>query len=139
MKTLPEGKVCVAIVTCNSGQYIQRCLDAVLRQDGSPPLYYALLHVWMAAFGRTETATHALSLVFALATVPAGLWLGRTLFGVRVGWTCAVLCALNPLLSAYAQETRMYSLVALLSLLVSGAFVHVFVYRRRGYRAAANI
>ena len=109
-------------------------IPALLRQDGSPPLYYALLSLWMGVFGRSETATHALSLVFALATVPAGLWLGRTLFGVRVGWTCAVLCALNPLLSAYAQETRMYSLVALLSLLVSGTFVHLFVYRRRGYR-----
>jgi hypothetical protein len=111
-----------------------RAIPAVLRQDGSPPLYYALLHVWMAAFGRTETATHALSLVFALATVPAGLWLGGTLFGARAGWTCAILCALNPLLSTYAQETRMYSLVALLSLLICGAAVHTFVYRRRGYR-----
>jgi hypothetical protein len=109
-------------------------IPSVLRQDGSPPLYYALLHVWMGLFGRGETATHALSLAFALATVPAGLWLGRTLFGARAGWTCALLCSLNPLLSTYAQETRMYSLVALLSLLISGAFVHTFVYRRRGYR-----
>jgi MFS family permease len=109
-------------------------IPAVLRQDGSPPLYYALLHVWMGVFGRTEAATHALSLVFALATVPVGLWLGGTLFGRRAGWTCAGLCAFNPLLSAYAQETRMYSLVALLSLLVSGAFVHTFVFRRRRYR-----
>jgi len=31
---VPEGKVCVAIVTCNSGRYIRRCLDAVLRQEG---------------------------------------------------------------------------------------------------------
>jgi hypothetical protein len=109
-------------------------IPAVLRQDGSPPLYYALLHLWIGLFGRTEAATHALSLVFALATVPAGLWLGATLFGARAGWTCALLCALDPLLSTYAQETRMYSLVALLSLLISGAFVHTFVYRRRGYR-----
>jgi mannosyltransferase len=109
-------------------------IPTVLREDGSPPLYYLLLHVWMALFGRTEAATHALSLVFALATVPAGLWLGGTLFGARAGWICAFLCGLNPLLSAYAQETRMYSLVALLSLLIAGAFVHTFVYRRHGYR-----
>jgi mannosyltransferase len=111
-----------------------REIPAVLRQDGSPPLYYLLLHVWMAVFGNTESATHALSLVFALATVPIGLWLGGTLFGARAGWIAAVLCALNPLLTAYAQETRMYSLVALLSLLISGAFVHTFVYRRRDFR-----
>ena len=38
----------------------------VLRQDGSPPLYYALLHFWIRLFGSSETATHVLSLVFAV-------------------------------------------------------------------------
>src|SRR4051812_31391842 len=37
----------------------------VLRQDGSPPLYYVLLHVWMSVFGHSEAATHWLSEVFA--------------------------------------------------------------------------
>jgi GT2 family glycosyltransferase len=34
MQTAADGSVCVAIVTCNSGRYIRRCLDAVLRQSG---------------------------------------------------------------------------------------------------------
>ncbi len=29
-----NGTVCVAIVTYNSGRYIRRCLEAVLRQKG---------------------------------------------------------------------------------------------------------
>jgi len=33
-RTVPEGTVCVAIVTFNSAQYIERCLEAVLRQEG---------------------------------------------------------------------------------------------------------
>jgi hypothetical protein len=109
-------------------------LPGLLREDGSPPLYYVLLHVWMRAFGDSEAATHALSVVCALACVPLALWLGRALFGPRAGWAGAALAALNPLLSTYAQETRMYALVALLSLLVSGTFVAVFVQRRRGLR-----
>ena len=109
-------------------------IPGVLREDGSPPLYYLLLHVWMAVVGSSEAAIRALSLVFALATVPAGLWLGRALFGARAGWMCAALCALSPLLSAYAQEARMYALVGLLALLASGAFVAVFVQRRRDFR-----
>jgi GT2 family glycosyltransferase len=35
-KTVPEPKVCVAIVTYNSDRYIRRCLEAVLRQKGGP-------------------------------------------------------------------------------------------------------
>ena len=31
---MPTGKVCVAIITHDSGQYIRRCLEAVLRQKG---------------------------------------------------------------------------------------------------------
>jgi mannosyltransferase len=108
-------------------------LPALLRQDGSPPLYYALLHVWMSVFGRSETATHALSLVFALMTVPAAYWGGASLFGRRVGVSAAILAAGLPFLTTYAQETRMYSLLALLSLLAAAAFVHGFVYRRRRY------
>ena len=35
-------------------------IPGVLRHDGSPPLYYLLLHVWMQVFGSSESATHAL-------------------------------------------------------------------------------
>ena len=108
-------------------------IPEVLMQDGSPPFYYALLHVWMDVFGRAEEQTHLLSLIFALATVPAGLWAGWSLFEPRVGWICATLCAINPFLTVHAQETRMYALLVLLSLLATTAFVHAFVLGRRRY------
>ena len=110
-------------------------IPGVLRRDGSPPLYYLLLHWWIEGFGSSEAATHALSLVFALATVPAALWAGWSLFGRRAGWIVAAIAALNPFLTIYAQETRMYSLVILLSVLASATFLHAFVFRRRAYVA----
>ncbi|MBW3592986.1 MAG: glycosyltransferase family 39 protein [Actinobacteria bacterium] len=110
-------------------------IPEVLRQDGSPPLYYLLLHLWMDAFGSSEEATHALSIAFALLVVPVAFWAGRTLFGPRTGWTAAALAAVNPFLTIYAQETRMYSLVILLSMLATGAFLHGFVHGRRRYVA----
>jgi mannosyltransferase len=103
----------------------------LLRQDGSPPLYYLLLHVWIDWFGDGERATHALSLVFALACIPLAYWVGRSIFGRLTGWICAGLAAVDPFLSYYAQETRMYSLVAALSFVVVGAYVHGVVYGRR--------
>jgi hypothetical protein len=106
-------------------------LPHLLREDGSPPLYYLILHVWMQLFGRGEVATHVLSLIPAVLAVPAAFWCGASLFGRRVGLICAVLVSTVPFLTSYAQETRMYSLLALLSLLVAASFVHVFVYGRR--------
>lgn len=108
-----------------------REIPGVLRQDGSPPLYYVLLHGWARAFGTTEVALHAFSLVFALACVPAALWAGWSLFGHRVGWVAALLAAANPFLTYYGREARMYTLVAFLGILATAAFVHVFGFGRR--------
>jgi mannosyltransferase len=108
-------------------------IPSVLRQDGSPPLYYVLLHIWIGLFGSHEAATHALSLTFALLTIPVAYWAGATMFTRRVGLISAALAATLPYLTTYAQETRMYSLLALLSLIVAGSFVQTFVRRRRRY------
>ena len=51
---------------------------------------------------------------------PRRLWAGRLLFDVRGRAGSAALCAaLNPFLTYYAQETRMYALVALLSIVTA--------------------
>jgi mannosyltransferase len=105
----------------------------VLRQDGSPPLYYLLLHLWTSVAGRDETAVHWLSLIFSLLCIPAAMWAGWSLWGKRAGYLGAALCALNPFLTAYGEEARMYSLMALLALLAAACYVHAFVYRRRAF------
>ncbi len=110
-------------------------IPSVLQQDGSPPLYYLILHVWMALFGRGEVATHELSLLFGLLTIPVSYWAGASLFSRRAGVICAVLAAGAPYLTTYAQETRMYALLALLSIVISASFVHAFVLRHRRYLA----
>src|SRR3954466_6692785 len=79
-------------------------IPGVLRQDGSPPLFYLLLHVWMAVFGQSEEATRALALVCASLAIPVAWWAGRVLFGTRAAWMAAVLSAANPFLTRYAQE-----------------------------------
>jgi mannosyltransferase len=108
-------------------------IPGLLKMDGSPPLYYLILHVWMSAFGHGVAATHALSLIFALLTIPVAYWFGATLFDRRTGLISAALAAGLTYLTQYAQETRMYALLALLALIVAGSFVEVYVRRRRGY------
>lgn len=108
-------------------------IPGVLRYDGNPPLYYMLLHIWMSVFGSTVSATHALSLVFGVATVPVGTWAGWRLFGRRTAIYAALLFTLNAWLTAYAQETRMYELMGLLGVFAVAFFMLGFVYRQRRF------
>ncbi len=108
-------------------------IPGVLLHDGNPPLYYMALHVWMSLFGSTEAATHSMSLLFGLLTIPAGGWAAWSLFGRRAGIMAALLFAFNAWLTAYAQETRMYELMGLLGVVATAAFLHGFVYRRRRF------
>jgi hypothetical protein len=106
-------------------------IPSVLRLDGSPPLYYLLLHVWMSIFGSGEGETHGMSVGFALLAIPAALWAGRVIGGPRAGWMAAVVAALHPFLTYYAQETRMYTLASLMSMLATTCFIGAFALRDR--------
>src|SRR5215210_1735286 len=108
-------------------------IPRTLRQDGSPPLFDLLLHGWMALAGSGEAATRALALAFALLAVPVSWWAGTAVSGRRAGALAAAGAAGCPFLTYYAQETRMYSLVAVLSVLACTSFVLAFVHGRRGH------
>jgi mannosyltransferase len=106
-------------------------IPGLMRQDGSPPLFYLLLHAWMALAGTGEAETRVLPLLFALVAVPVSWWAGTAAFGRRAGALAAAGAAGCPFLTYYAQETRMYSLVAVLSVLACASFVLAFVHGRR--------
>src|SRR5665213_2150009 len=58
-----------------------------VKQDGAPPLYYYLLHIWMEIFGDSNLATRSLSGVIGVANLPVA-WLAGNRFGGRVvAWT----------------------------------------------------
>src|SRR5215204_6398680 len=42
----------------------------LLKRDGAPPLYYVLLHGWMAIFGTGDVAVRALSGVLGILALP---------------------------------------------------------------------
>ena len=111
-------------------------IPSTLVMDGSPPLYYLLLHAWMGLVGESEAATRALSLIFAVIAVPVAYWAGNTIFDRRTGVLAAIGIGACPFLNYYAQETRMYSLVVVLSLLASASFVLAFLHGRRGHLIA---
>jgi hypothetical protein len=104
-------------------------LFAALRHDGSPPLYYLLLHYWMKAFGTGDVAVRALSGVLSVATLPLAWLAGRRVgqyaartralaprTAHRTGVATVIFFASSPYAIRYGSETRMYSLVVLLVL-----------------------
>ena len=88
-------------------------IPGALRRDGAPPLYYWVLHVWMAVFGDSDLAVRSLSAVASAAMLPVAWAIGRRLGSERAAWGSVVVLAANPFAIRYATEARMYSLVAL--------------------------
>jgi mannosyltransferase len=86
-------------------------IPAALRHDGHPPLYYVLLHGWMALFGSGDATVRALSGLFAVATLPLAWLVGRRRGGLRLAWLFTAVMAMSPYALRYATETRMYALL----------------------------
>ena len=103
----------------------QRDLATIARHasyDIHPPLYYFLLHGWVAVAGTSEAAVRSLSMLAGVALV-AGVWaLARRLSGPTVAALAALLAAVAPFQVHYSQEARMYIWAALFALLATIAF-----------------
>ena len=83
----------------------------IARIDHHPPLYYLLLHYWMALKGDTANSVHLLSALFGAGTIPIIYLIGKRTSGVMIGLVAAALLALSPFNIRFAQETRMYTLL----------------------------
>jgi mannosyltransferase len=112
-------------------------LPHYLANDGSPPLFYLMLHYWMELFGRSAPATHALSMIGGLLAIPAAWWSGERLFGRRAARGAASLVATCAYLDYYSTETRMYSWLVLAAILAITCFVLAFRGAGPGYWVAA--
>ena len=120
-------------ITVGISSHHLSAIPGIMRQDGSPPLFYLLLHFWMLMVGNGQAATHWLSEIFAVLTIPLGYWGGLKIAGKRAGLMTATLMASSAFLDYYSQETRMYALMTLLGLLGTIGFIRGFVFRERRY------
>lgn len=98
-------------------------LPASLAHDSSPPLYYGLLHGWIALFGEGEAAVRLLSVLFGILMVPATALLARRLGGSAAAAAAAFLTAATPMAVQFSQEARMYTLLPLLAVLAAERLV----------------
>jgi mannosyltransferase len=82
-------------------------------RDIHPPGYYWLLAIWRFFTGDTEFALRSLSAYASVLSVAFTYALGKRLYGPMVGVSAALFVTLNTFSIYYAQEARMYSLLAL--------------------------
>ncbi len=111
----------------NSARLSERTLSLIIAgtaSDVHPPLYYLLLRGWREMLGESEFGLRALSAFAGVgvvaATVAVALSLARRQEAVNrhlPTLVAGLLAALNPALVYYAQEARMYALLALWAIL----------------------
>jgi hypothetical protein len=84
-------------------------LQWIIKIDQHPPLYYLLLHDWIALNGDTAYSVRFLSALFGTGTIPIIYLIGKRLSGAVMGLAAAIFLALSLFNIYYAQETRMYT------------------------------
>ena len=105
-------------------QPLAEMLQWLVRIDQHPPLYYMLLRAWLGLGDGTGTV-RALSALCSTLTVPVIFLLGRRLSGLWAGLLAALLLAVSPFHVHFAQEARMYALLALSASLAMVALAHL--------------
>jgi len=91
---------------------ISEMLQWITRIDQHPPLYYLLLHYWIMYYGDSPFYVRLLSALFGAATIPVIYLIGKRISGDVMGLAAAVLLSLSLFNIYFAQETRMYTLLA---------------------------
>ncbi len=88
-----------------------------------PPLYYALLSLWMPLAGRSEFAIRFLSVVVGMVTVAAIYWVLKRSARQPLALLGTLLLAVSPFHIRISRDARMYGLLTLWTLLSIHAFV----------------
>jgi mannosyltransferase len=94
-----------------SAKPVSEMLRLIVDIEKHPPLYYLLLHFWMRIGGDSAAWVRSFSAIFGILTIPIMFLVGRRLAGKWIGLLAALILAINPLQIAFAQETRVYTLL----------------------------
>jgi len=85
----------------------------LIEVDQHPPIYYSLLHLWIALFGTLEGAVRTLSALASVLTIPVFYAACRRLLDGPTAAIAAFILTVSPFHVQFAQETRMYALLTL--------------------------
>lgn len=113
-----DGGLSLAMATLNWREILE-----ISVRDVHPPLYYLVLHCWMAVVGNTALAAKYLSLGFSALTVAILYSLGRHHGWRRLGLLAAALLAISPVHIVNAAAIRDFVPAAFFATLSTYAFL----------------
>ena len=99
--------------------------------EAHPLLFYVTLNGWMQVSGQSPFAVRLWSVVLGMATVVVVYLIARDLFNQHVATLAGGIAAVAPFHVQYSQETRMYIMLGLFSMLATWCFV-------RGWQAGST-
>ena len=111
----------------------------VLVADTHPPLHHVIHWAFLHAFGDTPFVLRLPAALSASATIALVAYLGERLGGSIAGLSAALLLALSPFFFYYAQEARMYSLLAFTATLTATAVLRYLWQPSPGRLAMATV
>lgn len=95
--------------------------------DVHPPLYYFVLKIWSLIFGSSDFALRAMSVFFGVLTIWAAFSLVRKIFkSNKTALISALFLAISPMFLRYAQEARMYLMVAFFAVMAVRAYFEIY-------------
>lgn len=98
----------------------------LIAEDIHLPVYFVALQIYQLFVGTSEFAIRSLSLIFLLAALPAMYALGKEAYSRDVGIAAVILSSLSPFLNWFGAETRMYSLLFLITILNQLFFIRIW-------------
>jgi mannosyltransferase len=107
-------------------------------REANMSLYYILLRGWLH-FGHGAFFIRSLSVVLAIATLPAIYWVANLLYGRRVALIAGALLAFNAYHVRYSQEARSYTLFVLLATFSSRFLIAWLHEPERRYRIGSAV
>lgn len=81
-------------------------------RDVHPPGYYLMVKPWVIIFGNSELAIRMLSVLFSLGIIYFAYRIIEILFSKKEAFWGSLFVALSPFMVRFAQEARMYGVVA---------------------------
>jgi uncharacterized membrane protein len=101
---------------------LAQLIDAVAH-DNYPPLHNLILAPWLGLFGEDAVSLRLLSVLASLVAILFSGLIARDLFGPRAAIVTIALLAFSPLQVRYAQEARMYALLAAFAAIATWALI----------------